>query len=344
MIRVFVVDDSAFVRKALVKVLSADPAIRVVGEAADGFDALEKIPRAHPDLVTLDVDMQGMNGLQVLRGLLSSRPDLPVVMLSVHTRQGAEATLEALNAGAVDFIDKTSFSIMDLEALGRELVERIKVCTPRVGEGNGKLPGERSGRPPRRGIPGDSSHCELCVMGASTGGPAAIQYILERLPSSFPLPIALVQHMPPGFTQPFAQRLDGLCRLRVSEAVEGDRLRPGRILVAPAGQHLRITSNLAAVLTPEPHSVKHIPSVDVLMQSATRARPGKVLAILLTGMGEDGAEGMAAVRAQGGLTIAESDSSCVVYGMPRAAQLRGGVCHMLPLPEIAQWMARIERD
>jgi two-component system chemotaxis response regulator CheB len=183
-----------------------------------------------------------------------------------------------------------------------------------------------------------AGRCERCVIGASTGGPLALQRILERIPAEFPMPIAIVQHMPLGFTRPFAERLNGLSRLQVIEASEGDRLRAGRALLAPAGRHLRITSSLGIVLAAGPHDTKNIPSVDITMKSAARARPGRVLGILLTGMGQDGAEGMAAIRAGGGFTIGESEASCVVYGMPRAAKLRGGVDHMLALPEIISLM------
>ncbi|HET7599857.1 MAG TPA: chemotaxis-specific protein-glutamate methyltransferase CheB [Gemmatimonadales bacterium] len=351
MIGVFVVDDSAFVRKAIARVLAASPGIRVVGEAATGAEALERIPRLAPapDLVTLDVAMPGLDGLAVLRGLHRWRPELPVLMLSAHTRAGAEATLEALAAGAADFIDKSRFGLMDLDGLGRELTDRIRALAarngtgigPRRGEGRGRAPAaaEAAAAAPRPGEGLDASHCDLCVLGASTGGPAAIQHVLERLPADFPLPMAVVQHMPPGFTRPFADRLNGRCRLRVSEAVEGDRLAPGRVLIAPAGLHLRIRSNLTVALDVEPADARHVPSVDVLMRSAAAARPGRALGVLLTGMGDDGADGMAAIRAGGGVTVAESESSCVVYGMPRAAWERGGVCRLLPLAELAEWLA-----
>jgi two-component system chemotaxis response regulator CheB len=178
------------------------------------------------------------------------------------------------------------------------------------------------------------------VIGASTGGPAAVQRILQALPAAFPLPVVVVQHMPVGFTRPFAQRLASLSRVRVAEAEDGVRLVPGIALIAPAGSHLRVSPNLAVVLTPEPSDAKHIPSVDVTMRSAARSRPGKVLGILLTGMGEDGADGMATIRAGGGVTIAESEASCVVYGMPRAAILRGGAAWVLSLEEIADLLGR----
>jgi two-component system chemotaxis response regulator CheB len=345
MIRVFVVDDSAFVRKAVARVLAADPEICVMGEAASGAEALERIPRlpTPPDLVTLDLAMPGLDGLAVLRGLRRCDPALRVLMLSAHTQAGAHATLEALAAGAMDFVDKSRFGAMDLDGLGRELIERVRTLArasvPALDSAGG--PGGPSpAGPAGREMPGpDASHCEICVIGASTGGPAALQFLLERLPASFPHPIAIVQHMPPGFTRPFADRLDGHCRLRVSEAVDGDLLERGRVLVAPAGRHLRVRPTLSVALTPDPADAPHVPSVDVMMLSAARARPGRVIGVLLTGMGDDGAAGMAAIRAQGGVTVGESEASCVVYGMPRAAAERGGVSRLLPLPDLAEWLA-----
>jgi len=339
MTRIFMVDDSAFIRKALARVLQAEPSLQLVGEAASGEEAMAKIPEANPDLVTLDVEMPGMDGQQVLRALLRWKPTLKVVMLSAYTREGAEATIEALAAGAVDFIDKTSFNVMDFDTLRREVIEKLKILG--LGDSN-------SVAPKGVGLAGNgaakliaAARCELCVIGASTGGPIALHQILERIPAGFPMPIAIVQHMPAGFTGPFAERLSRLSRLQVSEAVEGDRLRSGRVLVAPAGRHLRITSRLTVALEPEPADAKHVPSVDVTMTSADRARPGRVLGILLTGMGQDGAEGMATIRASGGFTIGESEATCVVYGMPRAAEIRGAVECMLPLPEIVSFLERL---
>jgi two-component system chemotaxis response regulator CheB len=179
------------------------------------------------------------------------------------------------------------------------------------------------------------------VLGASTGGPAAIQHILEMLPASFPIPMAIVQHMPPGFTGPFARRLDQRCRLRVREAQDGDRLEPGLVLIAPAGYHMRINASLAVTLAGESGHARHVPSIDVLMLSAARARPGRALGVLLTGMGDDGADGMAVIHGQGGITLAESEATCVVYGMPRAAWERGAVTRQLPLPALAEWLAGV---
>jgi two-component system chemotaxis response regulator CheB len=335
-IRVFLVDDSAFVRRALTRVLAVEPEFQVVGEAASGGEALARITAVDPDLVTLDVVMPGMDGLQLLPALLRWKPSLKVLMISAHTRDGADATVAALAAGAVDFIDKTTFNVMDLEYLRREVVDRMKAVAP-----GPPLNGRPHGAPaPAAPDAPDLGACDLCVIGASTGGPAAVQRILQALPAAFPLPVLVVQHMPVGFTRPFAHRLASLSRVRVAEAEDGVRLVPGIALIAPAGSHLRVSPNLAVVLTPEPSDAKHIPSVDVTMRSAARSRPGKVLGILLTGMGEDGADGMATIRAGGGVTIAESEASCVVYGMPRAAILRGGAGWVLSLEEIAALLGR----
>ena len=341
MIRVFVVDDSTFVRKAIVKVLHRDPDLRVVGEAASGAEALRTIAHANPDVVTLDLAMPGLDGLQALRGLLAWRSDLPVLMLSAHTHEGAAATIEALAIGAVDFVDKSAFSVLDLDSLGRQLVERIKLWGPRPAA-------TRTARAPRvptpdaRDVPASLSQCDLCIIGTSTGGPPALQYIFERLPAAFPMPIALVQHMPLGFTKPFADRLNTMCRLAVREARNGDSLIPGRVLVAPAGRHLVVAGDRTVSLQDEPNGTAHTPSVDVLMRSAACAWPGRVLGILLTGMGDDGAVGMAAIRAAGGVTLGESEASCVVYGMPRAARRLGAVEYERPLTEITSWLTSVE--
>lgn len=339
MLRVFVVDDSGFVRKAVTRVLASEPTIRVVGEASNGLEALERIPLADPDVVTLDIAMPGMDGLHVLRKLLLWKPSLKVLMLSAHTQLGAKATIEALAVGAVDFIDKTTFSVMDLESFRREVVEKLKVWTA-----VGRRPDRREyDSPPAQDVPdpGVARHCEVCVIGASTGGPMAIQRILESIPARFPMPVAIVQHMPTGFTRPFAARLNSLSALQVAEAIEGDRLRPGRVIVARAGAHLRITPKLAVLLPAEPRDARHIPSIDFTMKSAVRARPGRVLGILLTGMGDDGADGLAAIRTSGGFTIGQSEASCAVYGMPRAAHMRGAVDVMLSLPEIVSFLGRL---
>jgi two-component system, chemotaxis family, protein-glutamate methylesterase/glutaminase len=334
MLRVFLVDDSAFVRRALSRVLQGHPSCKVIGEAANGMEALEKIPSLDPDVVTLDVEMPGMDGIEVLRGLLRWKPRLKVLMLSAHTSEGAVATVEALAAGAVDFIDKSSFNLMDLDGLRREVLDKLGACSPAP---HAPAPAQGHPTPDLEVI----ARCELCVVGASTGGPAALQQILEAVPPTFPMPIVVVQHMPMGFTKPFAERLDSLSRMQVDEATDGERLAPGRVRVAPAGVHLRVAANLTVALSREPADAKHIPSIDLAMKSAARARPGRALGILLTGMGDDGAAGMVAIRSAGGFTVAESEASCVVYGMPRAAQARGGASCVLSLAEIVGLLARL---
>jgi len=337
--RIFVIDDSPFIRKAITRILSARTDMQVVGTAQDGEEALRRLSTAQPHVVTLDVEMPGMGGLATLREMQRRHPGLPVIMLSAYTQEGAETTLDSIAAGAVDFIDKSQFSLMDFDRLSRELIEKIQVW-----QGPRAYCWDRTATPVQPA--GESTlprvhwpSYDLCVIGASTGGPPALQQIVSHIPKNFPLPIAVVQHMPVGFTRPFAARLDSLGGIRVKEAEEHNTLRPGQLLLARAGMHLRIEADLTAHLALEPRDGRHIPSVDVLMKSANRARPGRVLGILLTGMGHDGAEGMLAIRASGGLTLAENEASCVVYGMPRAAQKRGGVVHMLSLSEICQLFA-----
>jgi len=298
-IRIFVVDDSSFVRKALARALKGRGDLEVIGEAATGAEALAAIPAANPDVVTLDVAMAGMDGLATLKALLAWRPSLVVIMLSAHTREGASAALQALEIGAVDFIDKSSLRLMDLDHLGHELQERIEVWRPRMSRPT--RPRRVPAATPAAGatpLLNDLSRIELCVIGASTGGPPALQHLLERLPAGFPLPVAIVQHMPPGFTAPFAERLNSLCRLTVMEAREGEPLIPGKVLIAPAGRHLRIGTRLRALLDEDADGAVHIPSVDVLMRSASDVRPGATLGILLTGMGDDGADGEIARRGE----------------------------------------------
>jgi len=347
MTRVFVVDDSPFIRKAVARVFSARDDMQVVGTAQSGEEALERLAAARPNVVTLDVEMPGMGGLATLREIQRRYPGLPVIMLSVYTKEGAETTLDAINAGAVDFIDKSRLNVMDFDRLSRELLAKIEVWK-QAPHGHSW---ERavSPLPAHPAAPGavpvvDWSSYDLCVIGASTGGPPALQQIVNQVPQDFPLPIAVVQHMPVGFTRPFAERLNCLGRIRVKEAADHNTLQPGQMLLARAGAHLFIESDLTAHLSLDPIDAVHIPSIDVLMESASRARPGRVVGILLTGMGDDGAEGMLAIRRSGGLTVAQAESSCVVYGMPRAAHTRGGVSHMLSLPEICQLFAARSDD
>ena len=346
---ILVVDDSPFIRKAITRIFSGQPEMQVVGTAQSGEEALERIPAMQPQVVTLDVEMPGMGGLTTLREIQRRYPGLPVIMLSAHTKEGADTTLDAISAGAVDFIDKSRLNVMDFDCLSSELVAKIEVWK--------QAPHAYSwdrGRalPPPQDLLGGTdpvtrlrwSSYDLCVIGASTGGPPALQQIVSHLPADFPLPIAVVQHMPVGFTRAFAERLNSVGQVRVKEAGDTNLLQPGQVLLACAGSHLMVEPDLTAHLSLDPMSAAHIPSVDVLMESANRARPGRVVGILLTGMGDDGAAGMLAIRQSGGLTLAENEASCVVYGMPRAAHKRDAVSLMLSLREICQLFATRSDD
>ena len=329
MLRVLVVDDSAFVRKAVRRILAATSDLTVVAEAATGKEALEQIARVRVDLVTLDVGLPDMSGLAVLRKLRALKPELPVVMLSACTQEGAAVTVEALTLGAADFIDKTRFGTLDLAQLGSELVFKVRAV---AGQKPPTMKPEVASRPPEL----DLREVKLCLIGASTGGPAALQTVVQTASSTLPFPIVIAQHMPQAFTGAFAARLDALAKLSVSELVQGQKLEKGHAYVVPGGSHARILPSLGVELFSDPALGHHVPSVDALFSSGARAGLGRVLGVLLTGMGRDGAEGLAEIRRQGGLTVAQDESTSVVYGMPRAAKELGAVRHELPLPTICQ--------
>lgn len=324
MIRVLVVDDSTFVRKAVRRVLEGDPEIEVVGEADNGLKALELIVQLDPHVVALDIEMPGLDGYSTLCEIMRLFPR-PVLMLSLHTQEGAELTMKCLEKGAVDFLDKSTYGAMDYHLLAAELqgkihaaatLQRIPLAPPRD---PAPAEGVTSIAPPvrllQRGV-------LVGVLGASTGGPPILQGILSRLPKGYPVPLVVVQHMPRGFTQSFAARLDSLCSVEVREAQAGEALQGGTVLVAPAGRHLRIVvsgGRLRVQLSSHPAGVAHVPSIDETMSSAAAAVGAAALGVLLTGMGSDGAAGLAAMRQAGGMTLVQTPESCVAFGMPKAA-------------------------
>ncbi len=349
-IRVLVTDDSPFMRKILSDLLSADPRIEVAGTARDGDDALAKIVKLSPDVVTLDVEMPRRDGLATLEEIMRRFP-LPVIMVSSLTSEGAQTTLRALSAGAVDFVAKPAGYIsIDLDALGRELVEKVVAASmARVfrREREEKSPKALTSPPPsplpplsakRPGRP------EMIAMAASTGGPRALQSVLSEIPANFPLPIVIVQHMPADFTLSFARRLDSLCALDVAEGTEGMELRPGLAVVAPGGYHMivqRKTSSLfCCSLSDAPPVLSVKPSANILFRSVAEVTGGKAVGVILTGMGRDGAEGAAEMRARGSHIIAESQETCVVYGMPKAAVELGVVDELLSLDSISEAVLR----
>ena len=327
MLRVLVVDDSSFVRKAVRRVLDATPDLKVVAEAATGAEALSAVARLRVDVVTLDVQLPDVSGLVVLRQIRSLRPDLPVLMLSVRTQQGAAETVEALTAGAVDFVDKNRFSSLDLAQLGGELIAKIRAVA------RSALSAPTPALPVTPDPSLDLTQVRLCVVGASTGGPAAVQAVLQAGRPDLPFPIVVAQHMPAGFTTAFAARLDSLCAIRVSELQKGQTLENGRAYIVPGDSHARVGAKLTAELLDGNAAGPYVPSVDELFLSAAQLKQ-RCLAILLTGMGRDGARGLLRIREAGGVTVGQDEATCVVYGMPRAAKEVGAVQRELPLPSI----------
>jgi two-component system chemotaxis response regulator CheB len=326
MLRVLVVDDSAFVRKAVRRVLDTTPDLKVVADAATGAEALSAVARMRIDVVTLGVQLPDVSGLVVLRQLRSLRPDLPVLMLSARTQQGAAETVEALTLGAVDFVDKTQFGSLDLARLGSELMAKIRAVSQ-------KAPPPEP-QPARQLGPLDLGQIKLCVVGASTGGPAAVQSLLQGARADLSFPIVVAQHMPAGFTAAFAARLDALCALRVSELKPNERLSGGRAYIVPGDRHARLTGSAQVELFEEPALGPYVPCVDELFASAARSAVGPILGVLLTGMGRDGARGLLSIREAGGFTVGQDEASSVVYGMPRAAKEIGAVQHELSLADI----------
>ena len=319
-IRILVVDDSAFARKVMREVLAAEPDFEVVGIARDGLEALEKIAELHPDVVTMDLVMPNLDGLGVLRALTAGAPPR-VVVVSVSDSD-SELGLAALDAGAVDLVHKPTAMATDrLYQLGDEL--RLKVRAAAIART--PAPAAAPAREPIR-VFGAAVRTRLIVIGASTGGPPALTRLLAALPADLPCPIAVALHLPAAYTEAFAHRLDAVSPLHVVEADTGALLSPGTVMVARGGMHLKLVARqgvLVALLDAEPLAAAHRPSVDVLFASAADAAGASVLGVVLTGMGDDGVAGARSLRAAGARVLTESESSCVVYGMPRAVKVAG---------------------
>jgi two-component system chemotaxis response regulator CheB len=334
LIRVLVVDDSAFVRQALSRMLKTDD-IEVVGQAVDGKDGYEKCLALRPDVVTLDVKMPKLGGLDALKKIMEDCPT-PVLLLSSLTSEGGEVTLRGLELGAMDFVDKSSVQgAMNLLALSEELRGKVRAL---AFVDKGKLVSHVAADVGPQAMPAaHARQAEVVVIGTSTGGPPALQAIIPRLPLSLPSPVLVVQHMPVGFTKSLADRLDARSVLTVREAVDGEAVAAGVVLIAPAGRHMKVRRRGTSVrvwLDDDPRDALHRPSVDVLMESVARTYGSRALGILLTGMGSDGVEGLRAMRDAGARTIAESEESAVIYGMPKAAVEAGVVDRSVPLSQV----------
>ncbi|MCV6588347.1 MAG: chemotaxis response regulator protein-glutamate methylesterase [Marinobacterium sp.] len=342
-VRVLVVDDSALIRKVVSQLLSDDPQLEVVGTAVDPFDAREKIKQLNPDVLTLDVEMPRMDGITFLRNLMRLRP-MPVVMLSTLTTQGADITLEALEIGAVDFIAKPrtdqSTSLARFQSL---IIEKVHMAA-----GSGaqlqRVRARRSNRITRERLiqPSGVLNSRIIAMGASTGGTEALKEVLSVLPAQMP-PIVITQHIPASFSQRFARRLDRACALNVCEAEDRQRIETGHVYIAPGDKHLTINVDAGGYyccLQDSEEVSGHKPSVDVLYHSLLNCRPERVLAVLMTGMGSDGAHGMKQLHEAGATTLAQDERSSLVWGMPGSAVRLGAAMLTVPLEHMAEKLVR----
>lgn len=339
-LRVVVVDDSLFMRAAVKKILEADGRFEVVATAKDGQDGVERVVALRPDVVTMDFNMPRMDGRTAVLEIMARAPT-PVMMLSAHTFEGARETMEALAAGAVDFLAKPSGEVStNLEQLAPQLIAKLLEIAHAV-------PRRTDVRPPTPERPASpsatwpSSGARICVIGVSTGGPAALSHILPRLPGDLGIALLIVQHMPAPFTAALAERLDALSAIEVREARSGDRPRQALALVAPGDVHLELDSQGLVRLHNGPEVNGCRPSADVTLRSAARIYGRRTFGLIMTGMGRDGADGLAAVRAAGGLTMAQDRESSVIWGMPRAAIESGCVAEIISLDEIPHRLARL---
>ncbi len=346
-VRVLIVDDSGFFRRRISEILTSDKRIEVIGMAADGMEAVRKVAELKPDVVTMDIEMPVLDGISAVRRIMATHPT-PILMFSSLTSDGAKAALDALDAGAVDYLPKRLEDLSpDQAEAGKILCTRVytialrgvvgRVDTPKAA-GTATLPPLK----PRTASP-QRGNCKIVIIGTSTGGPAALQQVLSKLPANFPVPILLVQHMPGSFTPAFAQRLDQLCAISVKEAAEGDVLKPGTALLAPGGRQMVVEDRRGGVvvhITDSEPGQNYRPCVDITFLSVAKIYPGKVLAVVLTGMGADGREGARALKQGGSFIWAQDEASSVVYGMPMAVTEAGLADQVLSLSDIGPSLAQ----
>ena len=336
-IRVLVVDDSPFMRRTIEKTLVAAPDIEIVGWAANGAVGVEMAGSLAPDVVTMDVNMPEMNGIEATRRIMTETPR-PVVMLSAYTREGARQTMDALAAGAVDFVSKPSQeNALDMTAIGEELIVKIRAAA-KVGIRR-LVESDRSVAAPRhdeRLVAAPAGETRLVVIGASTGGPITLNRLFRRLPKNLPAAVLVAQHMPPRYTTGLAEQLNELGALEVKEATRGALAEPGRALIAPGGYHMEIQKTGSVRLHQRDEQTAFVPSVDVLFRSAARNHGAGVIGVVLTGMGGDGAEGIREIKKHGGMALAQDEKTSIVYGMPRVAAETGCLDRVVPIDGMAE--------
>lgn len=341
-INVLVVDDSAFMRRAISKMLEGEPEIVVCATARNGEEAVIKAQHLQPDVITMDVEMPGMSGLDAVREIMA-RSSIPIIMVSALTQDGAETTFRALDLGAVDFIAKPDSAYVNIKDVARDLVAKVRVFARR-GAGRRISTRPKVSMPPLpEAAAPRSSHSALfeCVaIGTSTGGPVALSRLVPQLPAAFATPIVVVQHMPPGFTRPLADRLNQSSKVCVVEGADGMVLSKGQVIIAPAGRQLTLrrtygSDDVEVQLRPDDGRSLHVPSVDIMTASVAEIYQQCTLAAILTGMGQDGVVGLRKVKERGGFVIGQDAATSVVYGMPRAAAQAGLVDRVLPLEQIA---------
>jgi two-component system chemotaxis response regulator CheB len=337
-IRVAVADDSTFLRQAVARMLADEDGVTLAGLAGSGEELLANLEAWRPDVIILDLSMPGIGGLATLDALMARRPT-PVLILSTHSKKDAPLTIEALHRGAIDFIDKQQYSLVDFERLRAALLDKIRQLS-RPAPGRGRAAAAPAAVVAAGGVEPAAAgrrSAELLLLGASTGGPPAIEAILRHLGAGLAVPVVVVQHMPAGFTRSFAERLNACLPMPVREAAHEEPLVRGTVYVAPGGVHTRFArgrEGLAALLSEAPAAAVHRPSLDLVFGSAAAVAGERVVAAVLTGMGHDGAAGLAALALAGAHTIAQDEATSAIYGMPRAAVAAGGVREILPLERI----------
>lgn len=348
MINVLVTDDSAFMRRAITTMIDNEPDMKVIATARSGEEAITKALQVNPDVITMDVEMPGMGGLEAVRQIVADHR-IPIIMCSSLTREGAETTFRALELGAVDFIAKPDAAYVNIQDVARDLVAKIRAVSRRGAQPAQPIvhaPPPLSERarimePARRAttlLPRTNSQYECIAIGTSTGGPVALSHVVPMLPAGFPVPVLIVQHMPMGFTRPLADRLNAQSKITVHEAANGMILEGGKALVVPSGKQvqLRRTGHETEVrLVDDDGTSLHVPSVDVMTEQVADAYGKTAIGVILTGMGQDGVRGLRRLKERGGYVIGQNEATCVVYGMPRAAAKEGLVDCEAPLDDVA---------